>query len=683
MMTPVYYNKRIDEHADIYALVPVTMLSVVKTERRVTDDFIATAVKRFKKQDPQMGYIEIAEKLCQEGDLIKKIVEDIKDAERLAKDVAEGEERYRRAVSGKNEVNEGDGGIDAKNGGDIKTGAYVVFNHVTGVICRDVLMAKDVKELHVNGYEYYFHKSVKRYLALVCGHFGECRTLIDPRDGMLAPEVKRLLVDVEPDPEKGPYTVVDVYPAGIPFRAYMMVSVKWTRIGFGKEQKDNTITPDNWRIGSIRSNGRFDIGMRDKIMSDKNNLFVGFRNALSNRFDNINKEYREFAPNRDRSLIDEIDKKHNLKLSADLRQFIWERQIAITAAKMAATEKESRGVYEKCYGVLEHEIYGFLKRMSPEEKNKIKNRVDNMRDAEKKQAVENLFNDVGLIYKDTMYHYFAGVCGPKVYGMFFEEMQADFSTAIIALLIRYTMDKNYMPVERLKTEYPDFMVEFDVLDILNKRNKGKHAGQTFDTDGVVRFAGRMEKALYGVNIIEELGAVKSDAKPTAVTTDLGNEAAKSLGLNEDTELRRRFLRAYASFLNSDSSFYADCENVLVELYGGVLLGVSGQSDAAKRNEAVIERLAEAGFDKTKLDRMSMLKSGTDKGLLAQKFLDMVVAEKRFIRVLVENKQALWLADELYKDIGHSGRSFEVGRCAQYLELIETQIIDVSKFYNKG
>jgi len=55
---------------------------------------------------------------------------------------------------------------------------------------------------------------------------------------------------------------------------------------------------------------------------------------------------------------------------------------------------------------------------------------------------------------------------------------------------------------------------------------------------------------------------------------------------------------------------------------------------------------------------------------------MVIASKHFIKVLVENKQALRLINELYEDIGHNGKPFEVKRCAQYLELIETQIIEV-------
>lgn len=672
MTNPVYYNKSIDEYADMYALVPVTLLPVVKTERTVDDDFIATAVKRFKKQDAGMSYIEIAEKLCQAPELIKKIADDIKDREKSAKDAAAGEERYGGAADDKNDDNKADGEVG-------RTGAYVVFNHVTGAICRSAVTITDLKELQTNDLEYFFYKS-KGYRSKPVGTFGECCVLVQ-KDGGLAPEVRRLLVDVDLDRDVEQYRVIDVYPSGYPVNAYMAVPVKWTRIRFGKGHRD-MLALDNWSIGGIRSIYKSDIGMRDKIMSDTKGRFVVFRNALKNRFEKLENKYWTADHNdSETSLIDEIDKKHNLRLSADLRLLILERQEAITAA---ATEQEKRGVYEKCYGVLEHEICALLDREPEEKKKRIENSVNNMRDEVKKQAVEQLFTDAGLRYKDGMYVYFANVCGKNVYGMFFEEKQTDLFTAIIALLVRYVMDKKYKPVERLRTEYADFMVDFDNLDILDKRNKGKHEGQAFETDGVIRFAGKMEEALYGINIIEELGPVRRQNKPRNDAANLdGDDAAKRLGLNEDTELRKRFTRAYASFMNSDSSFYADCENTLVVLYGEALPGVKAQDDKASRNETVIKRLSEAGFDKKTLPDMPVLKSGTEKQLLAQKFLDMIIADNRFIKALVENKQTLRLVNELYEDIGHNGKPFEIKRCAQYLELVETQIIEVSKFSSKG
>ena len=54
MREPVYYYREIED-ADIFALVPVTMVSVIITQKKVADDFILTAVKRFKKQDPNIS----------------------------------------------------------------------------------------------------------------------------------------------------------------------------------------------------------------------------------------------------------------------------------------------------------------------------------------------------------------------------------------------------------------------------------------------------------------------------------------------------------------------------------------------------------------------------------------------------------------------------------------------------
>ncbi|MDR2694692.1 MAG: hypothetical protein LBB74_10840 [Chitinispirillales bacterium] len=672
MTNPVYYNKSIDKKADIYALVPVTLLPVVRTERTVDDDFIATAVKRFKKQDALMSHMEIAEKLCQAPELIKKITDDIKDEEKQAKDIESGEKRYRRALNDKNDLHESDGETKADVCGDVRTGAYVVFNHITGVICRNAVAVTDLIELQTNDLKIFSYKSQICHSEPVGKDFSECCELIQ-KDGGLAPEVRRLLVDVDLDPDMGQYRVIDVYPNGYPIKAYIAVSVKWTRISLGKG-REYTVASDNWSIGSIRSKGKTDIGMRDKIINDTKERFVDFRNALEKRFKALEGRYGACDNDNDMSSIREIDNKYNLRLNADLRRLIWERQEAITAA----AEREKRGVYEKCCGVLEREICAILDREPEEKKERIKDSVCDMRDAVKKQTIERLFADAGLRYKDGMYDYFAGVCGKKAYGMLFEEKQADLFTAIIALLVRYAMDWKYEPVERLKTEYADFMVEFDNLDILNKRNMGKHEGQAFEADGVVRFAGKMEKALYGINIIEELGPVKRQNRQMNDVASLGDDAAKRLGLNEDTELRRRFTRAYASFVNSDSSFYADCENTLIELYRGAPSGLNWQDDRAKRNETVIECLSNAGFDKTMLSGMPVLKSGTGKQLLAQKFLDMI-AHERFIKVLVENKQALRLVNELYEDIGHNGKPFEIKRCAQYLELVETQITEVSKF----
>jgi len=653
MMYPVYYNKSIDERADMYALAPVTLLRVVMTERTADDDFIATAVKRFKKQDAQMSYMEIAEKLCQEPELIKKIISDMKDREKSA----------------------GNAAPDEETGGDVKrTGAYVVFNHVTGVICRNAITITNLKELPTDGLEYFWHRSKRYHSKPVDKHFNERFDLLQ-EDGGLAPEVKRLIVGVGLDPDMGQYRVIDVYPNGSPFEAYIAVPVKWTRVRFGKGAED-MVAKDNWSIGSIRSRYKSDIGMRDKIMSDTKNRFVDFRNALERRFKNIENRYGTGHSDGDMSLIDEIDKKYDLRLNADLRWLILERQKAITAA---VAEPGKRGVHEKCYGVLEREICAILDREPKEKKERIKNSMDdNMRDEVKMQNVKLLFENAGLLYKDGMCRYFAKVSGKKAYGMFFEEKQPELFTAIIALLIRYAMDKKYEPIERLKTEYPYFMVKFDNLGIFDKRNKSKHEGQAFEVDGVIRFAGKMEKALYGINIIEALGPVKAQRKQTDGAASLGDDAAKRLGLNENTELRRLFTLAYASFINSDSSFYADCENTLVELYCGALPDIKLPNDKTLRNETVIKRLSDAGFDKTMLEGMPVLKSGTELRLLAQKFLDMV-ANERFVKVLAENKQTLRLVNELYEDIGHSGKPFEIKRCAQYLELVETQIMEISKF----
>ena len=261
-----------------------------------------------------------------------------------------------------------------------------------------------------------------------------------------------------------------------------------------------------------------------------------------------------------------------------------------------------------------------------------------MRGETKNLAVEKLFGECGLVYKPHLYDYFAGIHGTSIHGMFFGDRQASLFATILSLLVRYSFDKNHDSLERLKNEYPDFMIEFDNLDILEKRNKGKHEAQVFEVDGIIRFFGRMEKVLFKVNLIEELGVVLTEEKQITNTQD-GQEVAKRLGIKEGSELSKRFALAYTSFINQDSSFYADCENVLVELYSVLLKNSTPQLNKQKRNEIVVNALVSAGLVREEVQSMALLRARTDttERLLAHSFLDLVAhsatTDKRFIGIL--------------------------------------------------
>lgn len=683
MGIPIYYYKDID-NADTYALVPVTMLSVVITQRKVVDDFILTAVKRFKKQDPNMSYLEIAEKLCLNPDLVKEVIKNIKDVEKENSEAIKQAERFARTSgSGLDDDNQVADTQTLAMDFETKIGGYVIFNQVTGSIYQGCVNAESLKEMQVEASGRFFYKSESKYSSIVSSDFGEHNL---SRKGELSQEVRRLLVDVgfelNSDDNSRDYIISDVYPSGQPFNAYILANVDWIRIRLGKGQRER-ISPDNWRIGSPFSRERADMGMREKIMDSDGNAFKSFLTSLNQRYDYLKNAFDEFERN---PAIDEINRKYDLRFGLDLQQLIAERQVAITNA---VTEQERRGVIEKCYGVLEREIYAILDRESKTRKEKIRDRVKAMHGGAKKQAVALLFADAGLVYKQHLYDYFAGVYGTNIHGMFFGDRQASLFATILALLVRYSMDKNHASVERLKNEYSDFMIEFDNLDILEKRNKGKHEAQVFEVDGVIRFCGRMEKALFGVNIIEELGFAKAEKKQTANAYD-GQQVANRIGIKEGSELSKRFADAYTSFLNEDSSFYANCENVLVELYGIILRGATLLTDKQKRNDLCVSALILAGFDKAEIESMRLLKAKTSAAgerLLAQSFLDMIAlsasTDKRFIDILTQNKQTVRLINDLYEAIGHHGKPFDFKQCPQFYELIETQFTQIKQKFSGG
>ena len=215
-----------------------------------------------------------------------------------------------------------------------------------------------MKELQMENSSKFFYKSETKYSCIVSNDFGEHNLA---RNGELSHEVRRLLVDVgfemSADDTSRDYFISDVYLSGQPFNAYIVCGLDWTRIRMGKGQRER-ISRDNWRINSPLSKNRADMGMRCIITSSNGNSYKGFQSALSQRYENLKKKFNELERN---PKIEELNKKYELKFDIELQQLIAERQVAITNA---VTEQERRGVIEKCYGVLEREIYSLLDRES-------------------------------------------------------------------------------------------------------------------------------------------------------------------------------------------------------------------------------------------------------------------------------------------------------------------------------
>lgn len=654
MSYPVYSVNGYDEKADFYVLIPVKMQEVVLEKKKRTEDFICTAVKRLRKQDREMPRGVIAEKLMQSGELIDTILDRVNEEESDSEN--DHSDRY----------------------ATIREVRYVVFNQVTGLILHKLLFAKDMKEVTLTSGDgrAKFEVRSMNFDAFVLHRSLFASNDLTDGNGNINANVKRQFTEVEPDVESEDfgYLVSDIYPNSRPRDAYILAGITWMRFSVGNNER---IKEDAWEIQSLSGGNRVDYGMREKLLSGTNVEYKAFQAVLGERFKNLTQNPKfKVKIAIDNGLLDAMNAKWSLDFDADLRQLIHERQEAVSGGRS--------GVIQKVYGVIEREFLALLNKETKTQKNKIRSAVKDMQSTWQ-ISVKKLFDYAGLTYNDEYFGYFATVTSNKIHNMLFEERQAEFATAFIALLVKQSFTGNYEPIKRLASEYPDFIVEFDNLDLRGRRNKDKHKGQESEAEGAIRLAGKLEKALFGINLIEGLGFYQSEQKDVD-SIEIAAIAA-TIRIPNDTELYERFAKAYSSFLLSDSKFYPDCENFLVELYNEGIRdkSYSHETDQGKRNERVVKYLSGAGYDHNELMNLTLLRSRTvssGKRLLAQAFLDLLVysgeGDRRFIQLLSEKKHILRRVNQLYEAIAHNGKPFEREQCAQFLELIEEQSFDLSQ-----
>jgi hypothetical protein len=643
MKYPVYSTYDLDKRKrDLYILVPVTIQEFILEKKKRSEDFIYETVKRLKKQEPNIPRIEIAGKLLQEVELIETVLERLKSEPMNEK---QGDESNQLCHDSR----------------------CIVFNHLTGIIVPK-LFEKRSEICFTDGRSYAeFEIKSMNYKACTINDnlFGEPNCINSE-------EVKRLFTDVEPDVDDKDfgYTISNIIPTGMPQKAYIITGIHWQRIKLGKDEQ---IFRDNWQIDSLRGRG-IDIGMRESII--RNNHDKPRQEAIEKLKSEINKRFERFdkKTESENAKITELNAKYSLGFPPDLRFLIEERQ-----ETLSRFSGKGSGLVAKCYGIIERELISLLNRESESQKKKIRDAVKAMLYTWK-ESVEKLFDESGLNYKPEYFAYFANVNGSKIHDMLFGERQAEFGAAFIALLVKFSFAKNYEPIERLSRQYPDFMVEFDNLDIKERRNKEKHEGGDFNPNGVIRLAGKLEQGLFGIDIVSALGYAAS--KEIKIDASEVENIANKLCLSKDSALMHSFEKLYTAYFSEDSSFYFECENMLVLLYKNTLgkYKYTTEQNKNKRNTEVADYLTAAGYTNTEIGGLRIFRSSTKGGLLAANFLDLIIAsgrgDKYFLNFLSGNKNMLFQIDNLYGAVGHNGKPFEIKQCSQFFELIEMQIMEL-------
>jgi hypothetical protein len=642
MKYPVYSTFDLDKRKrDLYILVPITIQEFILEKKKRSEDFIYETVKRLKKQEPNMPRIEIAEKLLREVELIETVLEGLKSEPMDEKQNEESNQLCHAA-------------------------RYIVFNHLTGIIVPK-LFEKRSEICFTDGHGYTkFEIKSTIYKAYTIND-----NLFDGSNCINGDEVKRLFTDIEPDVEDEDfgYTISNIIPNGVPQEAYMITGIHWQRIKLGKDER---LFRENWQIDSLRGCG-IDIGMRESII--RNNHDKPRQEAIEKLKSEINKRFERFdkKTESENAKITELNAKYSLGFPQELRLLIEERQETLSSNRS--------GLVVKCYGIIERELISLLNKESESQKNKIRDAVKAMQHTWK-ESVEKLFDESGLNYKPEYFSYFSNVNGSKIHEMLFGERQAEFGAAFIALLVKFSFTRNYEPIERLSKQYPDFMVEFANLDIKEHRNKEKHEGRDFNPDGVIRLAGKLEQGLFGIDIVSALGYAAS--KEIKIDASEVENIANKLCLSKDSALMHGFEKLYTAYVSEDSSFYFECENMLVLLYKNTLgkYGYTAEPDREERNKEVTVYLTDVGYTNTEIDGLKLFRSSAKGGLLAANFLDLIIAsgrsDKHFFKFLSGNKNMLHQIDNLYETVGHNGKPFEIKQCSQFLELIEMQIMELGE-----
>ena len=176
------------------------------------------------------------------------------------------------------------------------------------------------------------------------------------------------------------------------------------------------------------------------------------------------------------------------------------------------------------------------------------------------------------------------------------------------------------------------------------------------------FAAATDKALLGVDFVNEVGAVKGRRVRAKISEDLSDV----LGVSKE-----RLQSMFDCYESEDSDFYNRCEQLLVEELGAHTTQVYSFASKDERNDKLKSVLATNGVAYP--TNAGFVKSTHTSDLLPQRFIGMILCckSKRLFAALADGKIFTYI-DEINNAIGHTNAVFESFAAAQILE--KTEII---------
>jgi len=616
--------------AHLLIAVPSVIAEVRLEVKTARGDFIMETVRALLEQEPNYTNAQIASKLLLSEDIIKTV-------------------RNELAHYGEH----GGSQISHRIG-------YAAYNAVTSVLNSSPDITRD--DLHCigecsesDGFVRFTHNSVSDSAIVIKGTW---------RDGVIASGKKlsddaaRVFASAQIG-DDGVCETVTPYVSGAEEKCYLLSAVAWETSGKFYSFANYTVYGIGFGKNAEKS---ADNVMYEAFYADKNAQYAALKKAMRERFERFAAAGSTVFGMIDKR-IEEICEKNKVRIGDKLKAKISERQRAFS---VVSGDDGVAPYIMKLFSVIEWELFEVLKGISKSQREKIRDYYKALRKNEMPKAVKNLFATAELDYDDGYYdRYFAKVYDGSIHNQLVEEsMEPTFDTMFISMLIHNERCGGVDAVLRLKTDFRQFMTLFDTYDLKNKRNREKHGGRKDDefVNGLRDFAAATDKALLGVDFVNEVGAVKGRRVRAKISEDLSDV----LGVSKE-----RLQSMFDCYESEDSDFYNRCEQLLVEELGAHTTQVYSFASKDERNDKLKSVLATNGVAYP--TNAGFVKSTHTSDLLPQRFIGMILCSKskRLFAALADGKIFTYI-DEINNAIGHTNAVFEPFAAAQILE--KTEII---------